>query len=185
MQIESESVPVRLIADGAIKIPKPSTRSKKENQMSTNEKTEATNVEAVSRTFKYFDLKTCEKKSVEVKWSFTPAASYQDAVGRLGSDATVILNALNDALRRQSANIERGKVLELGIPYSVVMDFIKAFRLVPDKAAIVSLEKGQDGWKSQYDTQTKVILAEISQEAFLMKQLRAIAANATITDDDE
>jgi hypothetical protein len=175
---------------GAAQAPVPATitgseaNTKKENKMSTVQPTENSNVEKIEKTYKGFDLETLKSISVKKEVEFTPATSYQDAVQRLGSDQKILLKALNDALRAQTLTAARKEALgSNGGSRKAVLDFIKPYRMSPKFAAMVTKERGTDGWKDEYAKQTDSILQEVSQVPFIMENLKAVAA-AAVDDDD-
>jgi hypothetical protein len=161
---------------------------KKEERMSTQE-VKKPEVEKISRTFKFYNLDDLKAglQEVEVKdIEFVPAADTKEAYSRLGNDEAFLLQLLNNALREQA--ILEAKKLRLPAnmaPKVVVLNFIKALRQSPMFSALVTTQKGKDkNWKPEYDAQTTKILEAIQPVDFMMQNLRAMAASAPDSDDD-
>lgn len=160
--------------------------------MSTNETAPATpatpkvETEKLSKTFKLYNLDTMKMVPVELKdIEFTPAADSKEAFARIGNDEKVLLEALNALLKSKTiSDAKKSKMPTNSASKKTVLDFIKNFRVSPTFSSMVTLEKGQPGWKPQYDKQTDAILSQISQVPFMMDNLRAIAAAAPDTDDE-
>lgn len=138
----------------------------------------------IKKTFKFFDENfTSQSKDIEVK--FVPATTYAEALQRLNDEKTATA-ALNVALENLAVAEERKKVVgSLGLSKKAVLDFIKPFRGVPKYAALVTTEKGDAGWKDQYNKQTDAILADCKGNEFVMMNIRAAAQNASDDDTDE
>lgn len=166
-----------------------SVMSTQENEMK-NEETSKVEVQEYKLSAKYFDLDTFEKKTKEIPVKFTPAVNYSEAVQRLtngSNDADKVLTiALNKELQRIVEQDARKAIASEGVPYKVVMDFIKSFRMGKPFSDYVTVEKGKSkDWKPQYDLQTEKILEEVKKHEFLMNQIRANAANFSGDDDEE
>jgi hypothetical protein len=93
---------------------------------------------------------------------------------------------LNNALRNQTVAEEKKKRLPANsASKKTVLDFIKSYRAVPQFANLIVGEKGKDkNWKPSYDAQTDAILGQIKNVPFIMENLKALAAAAPDSDDD-
>lgn len=118
----------------------------------------------ITKTYKFFseDL-TYQERTVNV--DFVPAADYQSAVERLGSNAEVILAALNSALKEKALSDARAEVKASGISTKAVMTFIRPFREVPPYSGIKDRQK-----------QTEAILAKVKETPFMLDAIKAAAA---------
>jgi len=175
---------------------KPSTSNKESRKEKTMSKTEnAPNVsvvpEVIEKTAKYFDLSTFELKEAPFKVSFTPPATFDEAVSALnslmGSDPEKMKAALTPILRDAAiASQKKIAVGENGAPKKIVLDYIKNYRDIPPFSSIVTTEKGKSKeWKGQYDLQTVRILEEIKNVPFIVNAIKAAAALSTASDEDE
>jgi hypothetical protein len=162
-----------------------------EKKMSkTEEKTEAVTAETAKKKIRFYDLTTFELKEKEVPLSFTPAASYEEGFARLqaslNDDAEALRDAVNTILReKEFAAQKRQAIGDNGASKKIVLDQIKNWRDVPPFDAIVTTEKGKDGWKPQYDKQTAAILEQAKDVPFVVNAIKAKAAKDTSDDSDE
>jgi hypothetical protein len=147
--------------------------------------TETVNTVEITKTYKYFDLAELADKSEEVKIQFNPAASVADAMSRVGNEEAEVLKALNSYLREKALDAAAQTVKEKGPSKKVFLDFCKSFRLIHPFKPMVSVEKGENGWKEQYKAQTKSIGEFIKSNETLLNGLRQLAATATSDDGDE
>src|SRR6267142_6691566 len=174
---------------------KPSTtnnESRKVKQMSKEQNAiVAPVVEVIEKTAKFFDLSTFELKEAPFKVSFTPPATFDEAVSALnslmGSDPEKMKAALLPILRDAAvASQKKIAVGENGAPKKIVLDYIKNYRDIPPFSSIVTTEKGKSKeWKGQYDLQTIRILEEIKNVPFIVNAIKSAAALSTASDEDE
>lgn len=163
--------------------PQESTMSKSETETKMPETSNVKNIKATLRGFDLSNLKPVQK---EIEVSFTPAATPQDAIARLGNDPVKILAVLNDALESKTVAEAKTSALPSGFASKkTVLDFVKNLRMVPTFASLVKKEKGQAGWKEEYNAQTDAILSQIVNVQFMMDNLRAIAAVAPADDSED
>lgn len=164
----------------------PLTNSKTEKpKMSANEVVAAA-AETIKKSFKFFNLSNLKLEAKDIEVTFTPATEIPVAVERLGNDSKLVLSILNDALREKTVQDAKKNAAPEGVASKkTVLDFIKSFRMSPTFATIVTTEKGDAGWKDQYNKQTDAILSQILQVPFMMDQLKAIAANAPLDEKEE
>ena len=168
--------------------------SRKVKQMSKTETSTNPTVpqaEEIEKKVKFFDLATFELKEAAFKASFTPPASFDEAVSALnslmGSDPEKMKAALTPILRDAAiASQKKIAVGENGAPKKIVLDYIKNYRDIPPFSSIVTTEKGKSpDWKKQYDVQTVRILEEIKNVPFIVNAIKAAAALSTASDEDE
>jgi hypothetical protein len=176
---------------------KPSTSNQESRKVKQMSKTEtsttpaAPQVEEIEKKVKFFDLSTFELKETPVKVSFTPPATFDEAVSALnslmGSDPEKMKAALTPILRDAAiASQKKIAVGENGAPKKIVLDYIKNYRDIPPFSSIVTTEKGKSpDWKKQYDVQTVRILEEIKNVPFIVNAIKAAAALSTASDEDE
>lgn len=166
----------------------PNSNLKKEGTKMSKEETKkdetVTTPQEIEKTYKYFDLTDFELKEKTVKVNWTPAASYQEAVERLGNDQKILLDALNDAIKGVALSEKRKEVLSLGAPKKVALDFIKPFRMIPPYSSMVTDERGKGKWKDQYTSQTKALLKDVAGNEFMLNAIRAAAATSSDEDDN-
>jgi len=166
---------------------------RKEKKMSKTENAPNVSVapEVIEKTAKYFDLSTFELKEAPFKVSFTPPATFDEAVSALnslmGADPEKMKAALTPILRDAAiASQKKIAVGENGAPKKIVLDYIKNYRDIPPFSSIVTTEKGKSKeWKGQYDLQTVRILEEIKNVPFIVNAIKAAAALSTASDEDE
>ena len=166
--------------------------SRKVKQMSKTETVPAVpQAEEIEKKVKFFDLATFELKEATFKASFTPPATFDEAVSALnslmGSDPEKMKAALTPILRDAAiASQKKIAVGENGAPKKIVLDYIKNYRDIPPFSSIVTTEKGKSpDWKKQYDVQTVRILEEIKNVPFIVNAIKAAAALSTASDEDE
>src|SRR5207244_6259906 len=166
--------------------------SRKEKKMSKEQNAPAAPVaEMIEKTAKFFDLSTFELKEAPFKVSFTPPATFDEAVSALnslmGSDPEKMKAALTPILRDAAiASQKKIAVGENGAPKKIVLDYIKNYRDIPPFSAIVTTEKGKSpDWKKQYDVQTMRILEKIKNVPIIVNAIHAAAALSTASDEDE
>lgn len=148
--------------------------------------TKAPEAKEIKTTLRGYDLSNLKPISKEITVSFMASADPQDAVSRLGNDPVVLLKILNDALEAKTISDAKSSAVPSGFASKkTVLDFIKNYRQVPTFASMVKLEKGDAGWKDQYNVQTDAILSQILSVPFMMDALKAIAAAAPADDSDE
>src|SRR5207237_9301822 len=147
--------------------------------------------EEIEKKVKFFDLATFELKEATFKASFTPPATFDEAVSALnslmGNDPEKMKAALTPILRDAAiASQKKIAVGENGAPKKIVLDYIKNYRDIPPFSSIVTTEKGKSKeWKGQYDLQTVRILEEIKNVPFIVNAIKAAAALSTASDEDE
>jgi len=147
--------------------------------------------EEIEKKVKFFDLATFELKEATFKASFTPPATFDEAVSALnslmGNDPEKMKAALTPILRDAAiASQKKIAVGENGAPKKIVLDYIKNYRDIPPFSSIVTTEKGKSpDWKKQYDVQTVRILEEIKNVPFIVNAIKAAAALSTASDEDE
>lgn len=156
------------------------TKNSQEKTMSTNEKTET---KSTAREFttkvKGYDLTDLSVTEKEIKGSFTPATNYQDALTRVtaGKKEEEVTALLNNILESEAVSNAKREQLPNGFATrKLVMEAIKSYRMMPQFSSLVTLEKGDEGWKKQYDAQTALILEQIKNVPFIMDGIRAQAA---------
>jgi len=166
--------------------------SRKVKQMSKTETVPAVpQAEEIEKKVKFFDLATFELKEATFKASFTPPATFDEAVSALNSlmrsDPEKMKAALTPILRDAAvASQKKIAVGENGAPKKIVLDYIKNYRDIPPFSSIVTTEKGKSkDWKGQYDLQTVRILEEIKNVPFIVNAIKAAAALSTASDEDE
>ena len=196
MKKKSEGLIV--VLDPPVNPVKPSTtnqESRKEKKMSKEQNAPTVpavpQAEEIEKKVKFFDLATFELKEATFKASFTPPATFDEAVSALnslmGSDPEKMKAALTPILRDAAiASQKKIAVGENGAPKKIVLDYIKNYRDIPPFSAIVTTEKGKSpDWKKQYDVQTVRILEEIKNVPFIVNAIKAAAALSTASDEDE
>ena len=147
--------------------------------------------EEIEKKVKFFDLATFELKEATFKASFTPPATFDEAVSALnslmGNDPEKMKAALTPILRDAAiASQKKIAVGENGAPKKIVLDYIKNYRDIPPFSSTVTTEKGKSpDWKKQYDVQTVRILEEIKNVPFIVNAIKAAAALSTASDEDE
>jgi len=147
--------------------------------------------EEIEKKVKFFDLATFELKEATFKASFTPPATFDEAVSALnslmGNDPEKMKAALTPILRDAAIASQKNiAVGENGAPKKIVLDYIKNYRDIPPFSSIVTTEKGKSpDWKKQYDVQTVRILEEIKNVPFIVNAIKAAAALSTASDEDE
>jgi hypothetical protein len=145
-------------------------------------------VKKIEKKVKFYDLTDLMMKSQDIKLDFTPAGNFQEALQRIsaGAKSEELTEMLNSILESKAISEAKKNQIPGGFASKkVVMEFIKSYRVVPQFAALVTLEKGDAGWKPQYDKQTDAILGQIKNIPFLMDSLKAIAATSTDEDGSE
>src|SRR5207237_3132478 len=176
---------------------KPLTTNQESRKVKQMSKTETSNApqapqaEEIEKKVKFFDLATFELKEATFKASFTPPATFDEAVSALnslmGNDPEKMKAALTPILRDAAiASQKKIAVGENGAPKKIVLDYIKNYRDIPPFSSIVTTEKGKSpDWKKQYDVQTVRILEEIKNVPFIVNAIKAAAALSTASDEDE
>jgi hypothetical protein len=166
----------------------PNSVPKEGKKMSKTQETAAPAAYEIKKNVKVFDLATFKSEKVEVKTQFTPAPDYKSALERvqtLPNAETIIVSAFNSILERAALNAAKTSALGPDkVSRKVVLDFVNAFRMRPDIAAIVTLEKGQPGWKEQYNRQTDTLLEKVAANPFMLDSIRQTAALSVDSDDD-
>ena len=183
------------VIEAPAQLVKPSTsnkESRKVKQMSKEQNAPVVpQAEEIEKKVKFFDLATFELKEATFKASFTPPATFDEAVSALnslmGSDPEKMKAALTPILRDAAiASQKKIAVGENGAPKKIVLDYIKNYRDIPPFSSIVTTEKGKSpDWKKQYDVQTVRILEEIKNVPFIVNAIKAAAALSTASDEDE
>jgi len=165
---------------------------KKMSKTETTVKTEtkAPEAEEIKKSVKFYDLVSFEMKEAEIKASFTPPATFQEAMTALSTMLSGNQESLRDALipilrNAAIANQKRTAIGENGAPKRIVLDQIKTFRDVPPFNAMVTAERGKPGWKEQYQKQTDAIVAEVKGVPFIVNAIKAKAAADTGTEDGD
>lgn len=137
----------------------------------------------IKKTYEFFDENlTLQKKEVEV--THNPAATYEEAVNRLGNDPTKLLEGANVILRRESlreARVSAG--VSGGINRGILMEFIKPYRELPQFASLISVADKRKATAEEWDKQTTAILDQIKNVPFIMDGIKAASANAEKTED--
>lgn len=143
--------------------------------------------ELITKSFNFINLDTLKNEKMEIKdIEFVPATETKDAFARLGNDDKTLLSLMNSELRNRTiSEAKKAKLPTNAVPKKIALDFIKNFRVSPTFSGLVTLEKGQEGWKEQYNAQTDAIFTQIRQVPFMMDELKKIAAASTDDDDSE
>lgn len=161
---------------------------KGKKKMSTENAAPATD-NKVKKSVKFFDLSTGKEGKKEYEFIFNPSENYADAMTRVQAIANsekLILAALNSVLESSAASeAKKTAIPENGVSKKAVLEFLKPFRNIPPYSADVTKEKGQDGWKEQYNKQTDHILADAIKNEFMLNAMKAAASVSSTDDSDE
>ena len=172
------------------------TTNSNQKEVKIMSKTETTPVvkapeaEEISKTIKFYDLKTFDLSETTIKATFTPPATFQEAMTALSTLMQGNQESLRDALTpilRNAAltNQKKTAIGENGASKKIVLDQIKNFRDVPPFSTIVTAERGKPGWKEQYQKQTDAIIAEVKNVPFIVNAIKAKAAADTGADEED
>lgn len=129
----------------------------------------------VEKTYRYFDLDTFDEKSEKVTITFTPAGTYADALGRIGSDEKIALEAINGYLQRMAFREKKREVAAKGAPKRIVLNVIKPFRALPP----------WDGMSEDRPAQTKAILEAIRSNAVMVNAIKAASLKAAESGEED
>lgn len=138
-------------------------------------------VEKLEKTYKYFNLADLTQKTVDVKVDFVPATDVNEGMQRIADDK-VLLDAINDKLRRLTLAQERKKAIAAGASKTAVLKLAAGFRQVlPFSAMLVMGENGKPTRESK-QKQTRAILDAFLSMPMILESLKATSA---MEDDDE
>ncbi len=111
----------------------------------------------ITKKFKIFDVDSFSIKEETKTFKFQPAATSEEAIKRLGNDEKVLVEALNEVLEHRTIIANR----PAGVSKKAVLDFIKGWRNAEPYRSMVKKNKGDEGWKTEYNAQTDSIFAAI------------------------
>ena len=146
-------------------------KGRRVNKMSKNV-ADAPVTETLEKEYTYFDAELTQK-SEKATVSFTAPANLQEAMDRISNNSDVVKDALTAYLRRAALKEARSAVLSKGISKKTVLNFIKAWREMPQYRTI-----------SERKEQTAQILKDIKDIPQILAMLKAKAAEDMAKDED-
>lgn len=149
-------------------------KTQKVNHMAEETNNAPKSVE-VEKTYVYFDKETLEQKDEKVKITFTPAATLDEAMNRVGGDQETILKALNAFAQRNEFRNAKAEVLKKGINTKILMGVLRPFRAMPPYNALDKNRKEQ----------TKQLLAMLKSAPVILAAIIAQSDATANSDDDD
>ena len=126
--------------------------------------------EKITGKFKTFNVEKWEFETTDVDADFTPAATLEEALSRLGNDEKIIVPLLNDVLKERTLESKRPS----GPSKNSVLDFIKSWRQAEPFRSMVTTSKGDKDWKPQYDAQTSAILEKTKNIPPVVEMIKSL-----------
>lgn len=146
-------------------------------------KAEAPEKETIKRKVNYLD-DNFEFQSKEITFDFVPAVKIDEAMARLNGDEKTIVAALNTAIQRKAGSDARVAQFPTGtISKKAFLDFVKPYRNATPFKEMVTLNKGEKGWKEQYAAQTKALAEQVKTVSFMVAAIKSASAN--VLDDED
>ncbi len=138
-----------------------------------------------TKKYTIFDLENMEQKKVEVTFEFTPAATYNEAVERAGSDEGKLTKYVNAGLKRELLSQKKKEAVASGASKAVVFKFVAPFRLAPPYSTMVTSADGTPAAREERKAQTKAILDFFKTNPAFVAANKAASEAAVEEDDDE